>query len=175
MLILWQILQLGGADLLADLRKIEGCKTGEAKITLGTAINASSLLLLLMIHCHIAYNLPSRHIIHTVGPKYNIKYKTAAENALHNCYRWIHSILSHIDADKKRRSCLQVLKENGLQSIAFPVINSEKRGYPPENGAHIAISIVTVNDYLQTKGIRDCEKIFREIWILVRYYHFLYG
>lgn len=35
----------------------------------------------------IGYALPARHVIHTVGPRFNIKYKTAAENALHNCYR----------------------------------------------------------------------------------------
>jgi hypothetical protein len=29
----------------------------------------------------------SRYIIHTVGPRYNEKYKTAAENALHSCYK----------------------------------------------------------------------------------------
>jgi O-acetyl-ADP-ribose deacetylase (regulator of RNase III) len=28
-----------------------------------------------------------RHVIHTVGPRYSLKYQTAAENALHGCYR----------------------------------------------------------------------------------------
>ena len=44
------------------------CRTGEAKISQG-------------------YNLPARHVIHTVGPRYNVKYRTAAESALYNCYR----------------------------------------------------------------------------------------
>ena len=44
------------------------CKTGEAKLTKG-------------------YLLPARYVIHTVGPRYNLKYKTAAESALFNCYR----------------------------------------------------------------------------------------
>ena len=47
---------------------LTGCRTGEAKLTKG-------------------YNLPARFVIHTVGPRYNIKYKTAAESALYNCYR----------------------------------------------------------------------------------------
>lgn len=34
-----------------------------------------------------AYKLPAKLIIHTVGPKYNLKFQTAAENALHMCYR----------------------------------------------------------------------------------------
>lgn len=45
-----------------------GCKTGEVCITDG-------------------YSLPARYVIHTVGPRYNIKYQTAAESALHYCYR----------------------------------------------------------------------------------------
>ena len=28
-----------------------------------------------------------RYVIHTVGPRYNEKYKTAAESALFSCYR----------------------------------------------------------------------------------------
>jgi O-acetyl-ADP-ribose deacetylase (regulator of RNase III) len=39
-----------------------------------------------------------RKVIHTVGPKYAVKYHTAAENALSHCYR----------------SCLELLIENGL-------------------------------------------------------------
>ena len=46
------------------------CRTGEAKITQG-------------------FDLPARHIIHTVGPKYNARYKTAAETALYFCYRYL--------------------------------------------------------------------------------------
>ena len=45
------------------------CRTGQVRVTQG-------------------HNLPARFIIHTVGPKYNIKYQTAAENTLHMCYRY---------------------------------------------------------------------------------------
>lgn len=64
-----------------------------------------------------------RHVIHTVGPRFNVKYRTAAESALHNCYR----------------STLELLKESGLSTVGFSVINSIRRGYPPEAGAHIAL------------------------------------
>jgi ganglioside-induced differentiation-associated protein 2 len=102
-----RIFAAAGSELRREVERLEGCRTGESKLSRG-------------------YNLNARAIVHTVGPRYNIKYKTAAENALHNCYR----------------SSLQLTKENGLASIAFCVINSEKRGYPPLEGAHIAIRTV---------------------------------
>jgi len=109
------ILEAAGAELVEEISRIEHCRTGEARITK-------------------AYNLPARFVIHTVGPRYNDKYKTAAENALHNCYR----------------SCLECIKENNLHTIALPVVNSQKRGYPPEPGSHIAIR--TVRRFLENWG-----------------------
>lgn len=48
--------------------EISECKTGEVLVTHG-------------------YNLPAKYIIHTVGPIYSDRYKTAAETTLHLCYR----------------------------------------------------------------------------------------
>jgi len=115
------ILEAAGPETLEEITKLEACRTGEARI------------------CK-SYNLPSRYIIHTVGPRYNDKYRTAAENALHSCYR----------------SCLELLKENHLTSITFPVVNSQKRGYPPEQGAHIAIR--TVRRFLEHWG-KDIQSV----------------
>ncbi|XP_042404541.1 ganglioside-induced differentiation-associated protein 2-like [Zingiber officinale] len=71
-------------------------------------------------------NLRGRKVIHTVGPKYAVKYHTAAENSLSHCYR----------------SCLEILIENGLQRIATGCIYTEAKNYPREPAAHVAIKIV---------------------------------
>ncbi|KAL8533689.1 hypothetical protein ACS0TY_009909 [Phlomoides rotata] len=96
-----------GPALAEECATLGGCRTGMAKIT-------------------NAYDLPARRVIHTVGPKYAVKYNTAAENALSHCYR----------------SCLELLVESGLQSIAVGCIYSEAKCYPREPAAHVAIRTV---------------------------------
>ncbi|XP_042859378.1 protein GDAP2 homolog [Penaeus japonicus] len=72
-----RLLYKAGSGLKYELaHNIKSCKTGEVCITDG-------------------YNLPARYVIHTVGPRYNIKYQTAAESALHYCYRYT---ITHIYA-----------------------------------------------------------------------------
>lgn len=56
-------------------------------------------MLFCMLSLIMFINWFCRKVIHTVGPKYAVKYHTAAENALSHCYR----------------SCLELLIENGLQ------------------------------------------------------------
>jgi len=56
-----------GPKLLEECRALDGCPTGEAKITRG-------------------YNLPARFVIHTVGPVWSGGNQREAE-LLANCYR----------------------------------------------------------------------------------------
>ncbi|XP_043706607.1 protein GDAP2 homolog isoform X2 [Telopea speciosissima] len=96
-----------GLGLAEECATLGGCRTGMAKVT-------------------NAYDLPARRVFHTVGPKYAVKYHTAAENALSHCYR----------------SCLELLIENGLESIAMGCIYTEAKNYPREPAAHVAIRTV---------------------------------
>ncbi|MDE1996942.1 MAG: O-acetyl-ADP-ribose deacetylase [Rhizobiaceae bacterium] len=56
-----------GPELLAECRMLNGCKTGQAKITKG-------------------YLLPAKHVIHTVGPVWNGGSR-GEEDLLAGCYR----------------------------------------------------------------------------------------
>lgn len=95
-----------GPRLLEACRDLGGCATGEAKATL-------------------AYRLPSRHIVHAVGPRWRGGHAGEAE-LLASCYR---------------RS-LEVAAGLGCTSIAFPCIGTGAYGYPFEPAARIAVTTV---------------------------------
>ncbi|KDP41268.1 hypothetical protein JCGZ_15675 [Jatropha curcas] len=112
-----------GPGLAEECATLGGCRTGMAKVT-------------------NAYGLPARRVIHTVGPKYAVKYHTAAENALSHCYR----------------SCLEFMIENGLQSIAMGCIYTETKNYPREPAAHVAIR--TVRRFLEKQKDKITAVVF---------------
>ncbi|XP_054642830.1 ganglioside-induced differentiation-associated protein 2 isoform X1 [Dunckerocampus dactyliophorus] len=110
-----RIHQLAGPKLRDELLKLKGCRTGEAKQTK-------------------AFNLAARFIIHTVGPKYKARYRTAAESSLYSCYRNI----------------LQLATEQSMASVGLCVVSTAKRGYPLEDATHIAFR--TVRRFLEKHG-----------------------
>lgn len=112
-----------GPGLAEECATLGGCRTGMAKVT-------------------NAYDLPARRVIHTVGPKYAVKYHTAAENALSHCYR----------------SCVELLTENGLKSIAMGCIYTEAKNYPREPAAHVAIR--TVRRFLEKQKDKISAVVF---------------
>ena len=99
-----------GPQLLAECRTLGGCPTGEAKITSG-------------------YNLPCRHVIHTVGPVYTDG-RHGEPELLRSCYR---------------RS-LELCAKHGLRTVAFPAISTGVYGYPSDEADRIALS--TAAEYL---------------------------
>ena len=67
------------------------------------------------------FKLRARYIIHAVSPVY-LGGQDGEEEKLRSCYR----------------KSLQLAKENGLKSIAFPLISTGSFGYPKEEGMRIA-------------------------------------
>ncbi len=104
-----------GPDLLAECKSLGGCDTGDAKITGG-------------------YDLPARHVIHTVGPVW--QGGNADETALlASCYR----------------RCLEIAADHALATIAFPAISTGVYRFPAGRAAEIAVA--TVNDGLRQLGV----------------------
>ena len=79
------------------------------------------------------YQLKARHVIHTVGPVWSGGGRRESE-LLASCYR---------------RS-LEIARDNGLKSIAFPAISTGVYGYPADQAAEVALrtveAFVSAND-----------------------------
>ena len=73
-----------------------------------------------------AYNLPSRYILHTVGPIIRGKLTAHDCEMLASCYR----------------SCLKLANAYGLQSIAFCCISTGEFHFPCRQAAEIAVNTV---------------------------------
>jgi O-acetyl-ADP-ribose deacetylase (regulator of RNase III) len=92
-----------GPGLLAECRTLGGCPTGQAKRSGG-------------------YDLPARHVIHTVGPVWRGG-QQGEPALLAACYR----------------ESLALADREGLTSIAFPAISTGVYGYPGAEAARIAV------------------------------------
>ena len=79
-----------------------------------------------------AYNLPSKYILHTVGPIIQDTVSDEDRRLLSNCYQ----------------SCLTLAEKNGIKSIAFCCISTGEFHFPNEEAAKIAIQ--TVSDFFRT-------------------------
>ncbi len=106
--------RVGGPSILNECRAIVaqhgGCPTGEAVITSGG-------------------NLPSKYVIHTVGPIWKGGKAGEAEK-LRDCYL----------------NALRLASQHNCKTIAFPNISTGVYGYPLEPAADIAIEVVTRAD-----------------------------
>jgi len=105
--------RVAGPRLLEACRALDGCQTGEAKITAG-------------------FNLPARHVIHTVGPVWDGGGRDEA-NLLASCYR----------------NSMQLAVDHKLRSIAFPSISTGVYGFPIEQASRIALRVLL--DFITTQ------------------------
>lgn len=95
-----------GPQLLDACRRLGGCDVGEAKLTGG-------------------YQLPARHVIHTVGPVWHGG-DQGEMDLLAACYR----------------NCLQLAEAHQLHSVAFSAISTGAYAFPKRAAARIAVTTV---------------------------------
>ena len=74
------------------------------------------------------YNLPAKYVIHTVGPIWDGGNR-GERQLLENCYK----------------NSVNLAMENGIKSIAFPLISSGAYGYPVKKALSVAIN--TLKEY----------------------------
>jgi len=96
-----------GPALLRACQRLGGCRPGQAKITPG-------------------FDLPAKHVIHTVGPVWQGGQKGEAE-ILSSCYRM----------------CIAIAEAHNISSIAFPAISTGVYNYPILEAAEIAVASVS--------------------------------
>jgi O-acetyl-ADP-ribose deacetylase (regulator of RNase III) len=95
-----------GPELAAACARVAPCPTGAARITPG-------------------FRLPSRYVIHAVGPVWRGGGAGEAE-LLASAYR----------------SSLALARDHGLESVAFPAISTGVYGYPLAEATEIAVRTV---------------------------------
>lgn len=101
-----------GPRLREACRPLNGCATGDAKITPG-------------------YDLPARWVVHTVGPVWRGG-RSGEDDLLASCYR---------------RS-LEIARDHGVRTVAFPGISTGAYGFPVERACRIAVR--TIAGFLAT-------------------------
>ena len=109
-----------GPELLAACKDLNGCETGQAKITQ-------------------AFKLPSKFVIHTVGPVWTGGEKNEA-SLLSSCYT---------------RS-LSLACDHELATIAFPAISTGAYGYPLMKATQIAVKSVANWQSVYPKNVIFC-------------------
>ena len=103
-----ELFRQGGAALETAVAALGTVRTGEARLTASPKFVA-------------------RHAIHAIGPRYQAKYASAADTALHSAYR----------------AALQLCREHAARTVAFaPLHDLARKAYPSETGAHVALRTI---------------------------------
>ncbi len=112
----------GGVDSV--IRKIGGAKLAEECALLGGCNTGDAKITK-------AYNLPCKFIIHTVGPVWSGG-KSGEDVLLASCYS----------------KSLALARDNGAESVAFPLISTGSYGYPKEQA--LVTATATIGNFLQS-------------------------
>ena len=99
--------QKAGPRLVDECRSLGGCSAGEARLTGG-------------------YDLPARHVIHTVGPVWRGG-RSGEPELLRSCYA----------------KSLRLAAGAGLETVAFPSISTGVYGYPGPEACDVAVRAVS--------------------------------
>ena len=91
-----------------------------------------------------AFNLPSKFVIHTVGPIVDSRLTVEHEKLLADCYQ----------------SCLKIAVENDIRSIAFCCISTGEFHFPNERAAQIAVA--TVKNFFVDNSIEVVFNVFKD-------------
>ena len=111
--------RIAGPELERECSKIGGCPTGEARIT-------------------DAYNLPCKHVIHAVAPRYWDGTRGETE-LLTRCYQSIFSLT----------------KKHRIESVSIPAIGTGIYRYPIKEATEIAFDAT-----LATQGEQNLSVVF---------------
>lgn len=100
--------KLAGPELESHIkRKVKFCSTGDVRVTPG-------------------FNSNFKHIIHAVPPKYQVKYKTAAETALFHTYFRI----------------LEAMIEMKIRTVVMPILSTPKCNLPVDENCHMQLRVI---------------------------------
>lgn len=105
-----------GPELFTACQRLGGLEVGQVKMT-------------------PAYNLPCKHVFHTVGPWWEGGHKNEKEK-LQDCYR----------------NALLLAKSMKLKSIAIPLISSGTHGYPKDQVMDVGIDVI--KKFLETSDMK---------------------
>ena len=89
-----------------------------------------------------AFNLPCKYVLHTVGPIIKDKVSKKDESLLYSCYK----------------SCLNLVLENNIESVAFCCISTGEFRFPNDLAVDIALS--SVNDFLKENKEQNIKIVF---------------
>lgn len=105
----------------------------------------------------LAYNLPGKYVIHTVGPIISGEVTDSDDSLLKSCYL----------------SCLELAEKNNAESIAFCCISTGVFRFPNRRAAKIAVE--TVREYRSRNNSKI--KVVFNVWKDIDYdiYHELLG